>query len=361
MKNYEAAIFFKYLREEHFQKDIGFISEAYSSVGKNLVVVGFENSSPLRDDVIYIKGSAQKRFAFIKTLWQICFLSKRVRQLILFHVTRENVILSLLFKFINPKGFIYIKCDMNIDSFYRNGGSFWVSKKSNDRILRYLAVKCIDKMSVETEIGVSLVDDFFNNKINVFYLPNTSSFPRIDDKKLVQKKNRILYVGRLGCKHKNVELILDAIEPLSLDGYHFDFIGPIYKCIERKIEKFNNNRKCSVTFHGPIYDKQRLREFYFEAKYLVLSSVSEGFPLVFPEALSAGCVIITSDIYAAKDVVLDEKYIFCNSDELVEILSTIPESYSAELSRRSRDLYDKFDRGKLINKYSHEIFNDIEM
>ena len=63
-----------------------------------------------------------------------------------------------------------------------------------------------------------------------------------------------------------------------------------------------------VIFTGEIADKQALNAEYQKAKIFCLTSRLESFGLVFAEAASHGCFIITSDVVSAKDVTGNGNY-----------------------------------------------------
>ncbi|MCU8474200.1 glycosyltransferase family 4 protein [Vibrio vulnificus] len=356
MKKYDAVLFFKFLRFEHLSKDIGFIYDAFLKNKKMLKISGFENESKTRDDICYITGRFNNRFSFLKTLIYVYLLRRRTKKLILLHVTRENIIISLFYRVFN-KNTVYIKSDINIDSFKRRGNSFWNKNFIIDPIFKMIACRYINKISVETRHGESLVKRFFHNRIPVFYLPNSSNIKPICKSKIINKENRILYVGRLGCKHKNVEMIFEALEKLDDSPFQFDFVGPITEDFKDKVRDFIQNSSCRVDFLGPIYDKDELKKLYHRSKYFLLSSKSEGFPLVFPEALSSGCTIISSDVYAASDVVVSEKFIFHTVEELVEILKSLPDLDFEYYGYKSLEKYKNFNRDLLIDVLSDEVIN----
>lgn len=53
--------------------------------------------------------------------------------------------------------------------------------------------------------------------------------------------------------------------------------------------------------------RQNVREYYPKLDLLLLSSVSEGQPLVILEAMAAGVPIVATDVGACKEMVYDEE------------------------------------------------------
>ena len=122
------------------------------------------------------------------------------------------------------------------------------------------------------------------------------------------KENIILTVGRIGTKQKNNEELLTAFAEVSdsLNGWSLRLVGPI----EHEFQSYINNYflkypqlKSRVIFTGSIVEKAELYSEYAKAKIFALTSMEEGFPNVYAEALFHGCMFITSEIEAADDMI----------------------------------------------------------
>ena len=109
-------------------------------------------------------------------------------------------------------------------------------------------------------------------------------------------------------KLKNNEMLLKAIELIDLKDWKVYFVGPIEPCFMKSLEKFSDNNPnltSKVFFIGNVSDKSSLYEWYARSKVFCLTSNSEGFPLVFPEALYYGNYIKSTNIGADKEITND--------------------------------------------------------
>ena len=86
-------------------------------------------------------------------------------------------------------------------------------------------------------------------------------------------------------------MLLEAIKEIDLKDWRVIFIGPIETNFKNIIENFYKDNPLlidKVKFIGNINDKSKLFEWYNRSKVFCLTSRSEGFPLVFPEAIYFG-------------------------------------------------------------------------
>ncbi|WP_010589525.1 glycosyltransferase family 4 protein [Acinetobacter parvus] len=159
------------------------------------------------------------------------------------------------------------------------------------------------------------------------YLPN--GFLNINKFNNIKEKT-IITVGRLGTKEKDTEVFLRALENMDLNDWKVKFIGPIDEKFYHVVEKFyanNPSLKNKVYFLGNIDDRDMLLQEYMKAKVFVLTSNSEGFPLVLTEAISNGCYIVSTDLAPVYDVTnnleFGEVFSIGDFDQLAIILQKI--------------------------------------
>lgn len=121
-----------------------------------------------------------------------------------------------------------------------------------------------------------------------------------------EKKNIILYVGRLDISFKRIDHILDIWKRLSSQHEDWKFIlvgdGIDRKLLENKVINENIQRVSFVGIQDPA-------EYYKQAKFIILtSSASEGWGMVLVEAQQYGCVPVCYRSYSAiSDIISDGK------------------------------------------------------
>lgn len=120
------------------------------------------------------------------------------------------------------------------------------------------------------------------------------------------KKNdqtfRILQVGRITLG-KGVLTLLDAFVKAGLKDSELWFVGGELESSGLH-EKIKSLSKKGVTFFQPV-PQAKLREYYNHSSVFVLSSVSDGFGMVVPQAMACGLPVIVSENVGAKDLILD--------------------------------------------------------
>ena len=197
------------------------------------------------------------------------------------------------------------------------------------------------------------------NGIDDFWLKN------ITGRRSLQP-SRILYIGNF-TRNKNVKRLIKAILGLHErhKAIHLDIVGK-GGADEKKIIELASLHKDIITYHGPIYDKERLKEIYQNAHIFAMVSKSETFGLVYLEALSQGLPILcTKDqgidhTFAHKiGEFVDPESISSIQDGLHKILTNY-EAYSSEaidfsvydwkrIAKRYYEIYEK-----IINVKSHK-------
>ena len=73
----------------------------------------------------------------------------------------------------------------------------------------------------------------------------------------------------------------------------------------RRFESYAAHLGDKLVYHGYVVGEEKRRRF-LEADVLLLPSIGEGFPVVIPEAFSAACGIVTTDVGAIPEVVGEE-------------------------------------------------------
>lgn len=275
--------------------------------GVNIEYINKLTENPMMDGCIYILKNARKIDILHTFFWK-----------------RENYFWFMLYKFLNPKGKIYVT--MDIDARVKDDlvKYKWIKRK----IKTFFWKKC-DLISVET---IDMYNWFKENWYDgIKYVPYgvLASNEQIDYK---DKENTIVTVGRIGTYQKATEILMEAYKKIYRDipDWKVKIIGPIEEEFKENINEFykqNPEIKTKLEFTGPIFERQDLIQEYEKAKIFCLTSRYESFGLVLSEAGSRGDYIISTNIGPARDLTDCEKYgtLFeiDNAEELAEKLKEI--------------------------------------
>jgi len=116
------------------------------------------------------------------------------------------------------------------------------------------------------------------------------------------REKKILLVSRM-LPRKGLQYFLQAIEGIRLDyEVHIVGDGPM----RAELEELAQRTPTAVKFWGWLdNNSDELRELYESSSIFVFPSLSENFPIVLLEAMTAGLAIITTDIRGCPEVVGD--------------------------------------------------------
>lgn len=137
--------------------------------------------------------------------------------------------------------------------------------------------KSLQKLIIEKYILIP-------NGIDEFWLNNIYS-PSIND------SNNFLFIGRFD-SNKNVFRLIKALEKckLIIPNINLNLVGGggnMHKKVLAEISK-----KSWIKYHGPIYDKEKLKDIFRLNDFFAMPSIHETFGLVYIEALSQGLPIL---------------------------------------------------------------------
>lgn len=141
-----------------------------------------------------------------------------------------------------------------------------------------------DHLAYYREIGVPAS---FEEKIR--YIPNAITLPAVVKEKS-KEQFTVLYVGRGGLE-KRLHLVMEiarqvhAINP----SVSFEILGDVSDVINPAEFPF-------VKFHGNQTEGRVITNIYAAAHLLILTSSTEGFPLVVIEAMAFGCAILATPV-----------------------------------------------------------------
>lgn len=167
---------------------------------------------------------------------------------------------------------------------------------------------------------------------------------------------RLIFLGNIEPRKGVLELVmwlksikLDFVFMIAGAGdsntkYHQDFMDVI-----------DNDNK--FLFLGYL-DKESKSEALFKSDILILNSSSEGFPMVVPEALSHGCIVLSTGVGAIPEIICNGEngYIYNNVDEFTLRLNQLRDTLRLKEMKKtayetSRSLSIDSFVGKLIEIY----------
>lgn len=302
----------------HLVKDVGQIPfHMYKEFDYDSKIVTCKNDSEypyLDKEVKGLKIDFIPKINFFNiNLGVVFYLIKNAKNIEILHqvhIRSYTLFYAKIYKMLNKNGINYIKAD--VDEKYLMDRGTIIKKKHLKNVDKY-----VDFISFETEQIFELAKEKYG-KFSKKILKVTNGIDENYVKSLnlkvmdcSEKENIILYVARVGSFPKNTELFLNSIKRIDLDDWKVHIIGEIDKKFELFVKSFmanNSNLKNKVIFHGNITSREEIYNYYSRAKIFCLTSLYEGFPLVFPEALYFGNYIITTDVSGAKDITNNEKF-----------------------------------------------------
>lgn len=151
---------------------------------------------------------------------------------------------------------------------------------------------------------------------------------------------KFIFIGRYE-RRKGLQELHAAIRGMSKDSpFTFEIIGPVPEQVQLRHEK--------VTYHGAIYEEERVRSIMQSGDVLVCPSYSEGMPTVILEAMASGMAIIATDVGAVSEQLKGNGWLL-QAPEIPLIKKTlqeaieIPDHELMAYKRRSQELIkDKF-------------------
>jgi glycosyltransferase involved in cell wall biosynthesis len=186
----------------------------------------------------------------------------------------------------------------------------------------------------EHDLDASLLDriTFIDNQVAV---PDNYPSKRKDD------RLQVLYVGR-GTEEKRVHLVGRTAARCRLKGVAADFI-----LVGDNMAAVEADDRASCIFKGEIADPAELNSLYLDADVLLLTSRSEGFPLVIKEAMAHGAVPVSTHVGGIADhvhhgingILIKEVEEEAIVDRLVETIEEL-DRYRALLEALSRHAYE---------------------
>jgi glycosyltransferase involved in cell wall biosynthesis len=167
-------------------------------------------------------------------------------------------------------------------------------------LISWIAYKSANRIHVATKQDKCFVIDRFkikSSKIHIF--PNWIDTSKYRPFKEINKKNNILFVGRLN-EQKNISLLLNSLVGTNIT---LDIVGTGE--LETDLRKEAKDLGVVVNFFGNIANNQ-MPEIYNNYQVYVLCSHYEGNPKTLLEAMSCGCAVIGTDVPGIREVISHE-------------------------------------------------------
>lgn len=205
-----------------------------------------------------------------------------------------------------------------------------------------------DSILVQTPVQKKDLENILNlpNSPKIISTPNWLPLDYPYQETYINKDIDILYVGRIAAQ-KNLTKFIEIIKQISHKDPHIKATivgsGEEDDKISQLIKK--NNLQKNITRVPQIPNPQ---DYYLKAKYFLLTSDYEGFPLTIMEAIASGCYPVSYDLpeirqFFNKDT---SSYIYQTNDQAVKLLSSPPPKslsyYQSKLKKLQQQHIQKY-------------------
>lgn len=357
--------------EVFLEKDVGLIPKYLSKIFnleidfaifddykiKNKMVKYFEKDNKINilvfERIFNIKNKKILKILFPLDHFRLFkYILKNVKNyefVMIFHFSLISWIYLLFCKIINNDIKVILKLDIDRANSIRISN---IEVNLLKKIMKKSIINITNLITCETmETYHILTKSSLFPKDKITYLPNgldENLLKLYKSQDLIDnKENIILTVGRLGEYQKNTEMLLEAIRKIDLKDWKIFLIGTMTKEFSLFKDSYLNENPCmrdKVIFVGPIYNRDKLFEFFAKSKGFVLTSRFESYALVLNEAYAYLNFIISTKVGAANDIIESQKngiLIEHNSNSLTMALEEFIENenfYSKKVHENNREL-----------------------
>lgn len=255
----------------------------------------------------FLPASQQRHFKLknrsifdLKTLWQIYrFLRQERFDIVYTHLFLTNLIVRALAVLAGVKTIVSFE---HSTYFNKNRWQLMV-----DKILKHFTQAVV--VSTETVADFTREQQKLSGE-QVVIIPNPLSVPipesvNIDNLRrefgINQNLITLVTIGRFSSE-KGHSLLIEAIKQLTEVKAQFLILGhgPLEKSLRQKVADLKLEEQVKI-----IVAPDRAKEFLYLAEALILPSLREGQGLVAYEALLAGVPVISADLPALKEIIID--------------------------------------------------------
>lgn len=219
---------------------------------------------------------------------------------------KHSMLYGVLYKLLNHKGKLYVKADLDIDAYI--AADYGIKAFFRRLVFRFYCSKVADLVTVESTRGVEYLSRTLHPGPGCpAYLPDG-----VDDRFFAaepsweEKKNVILYAGRIGTRQKNTEMMLEACRSVNWkEGWKLVLAGAVEESFKPELDKFIKESGVggNIEAVGEIRDRKQMAELYARASVFCLTSRFESFGLVCVEAMAYGDYLIMTPVCTAEDFI----------------------------------------------------------
>lgn len=287
-------------------KSNGMVPYSLNLLGKyKCKIVSYNNDtySYLKSEIPGVEMDFLEKTSGNATLDGCYYLIKNANQidiLHIYHLTPQSFAFAMAYKLCNRKGIVYLKLDNTQNELF--------NRSALKRFLKLKAIKIFDVISSESRLFCEDVNRKY--KTSIRFIPNgfyeKEYNPRIEFK----KEKNILTVARIGTPEKANNVMVEGfIKALpNIKGWTLTMVGDVTPDFEQYMNDiFSQNPECKerIRFTGSITDRKKLSELYEKSTIFTLTSISEGFPTVFVEAIRSGCYILSTRLKYIPEEITD--------------------------------------------------------
>ena len=244
-------------------------------------------------------------------------------------------------------------------------GSF---RKINNRRIELKFNKIMesaDKFVVLSEKFVSRILQFSpklnRGKLGAINNPNT--FIPTDNDESNEKKNIVLFVGRLSNPQKNVTGFIDVWKEFSVNNPGWEAIVVGDGEDREYIIKYAGRKKVErLSFEG---NRKNIEDYYKQSKILCMTSTYEGWGMVLPEAMAYGCVPVAYNSFDSITDIIDsgENGILIKPFDIEEMAAALGLLASDENMRKAmaasgKEKINQFNVNKIVDQWEI-LFNSL--
>ena len=190
--------------------------------------------------------------------------------------------------------------------------------------------------NISVSVSNSSIPNALTMKTSPIIIPNMIE---VEDSINFNNLSTYLFIGR-NEKRKNIKLFENLSNSLNT-FYNFVAITNVKGSNERIFYKLNLN------------NKEKIETIKNAGIYLALNTHGESFGITLLEAINNGCIVVSSDIEAFKDVLEDSGVYFKNNslDDLIETLNNLSSNNLENIFNKQKQHISKYDLRKNMQDY----------